>query len=46
MILFAILRPLFALLLVALICVPARVIVRRYMREGWLKRLLLIGDRR
>jgi hypothetical protein len=40
------LRPFAALLLFGLICLPARMLVQRKMRDGWLKRLLLKRVRR
>jgi hypothetical protein len=36
-----ILKPLAALVLFGLICLPARLAVQRFMADGWLKRLLL-----
>lgn len=41
-------RPLVALVVLGLICLPIRLAVQRYMRDGELKRLLLapIGEPR
>ena len=36
------LKPLAALVLFGLICLPARIVVQRYLPEGWIKRILLI----
>jgi hypothetical protein len=40
------LRPFVALLLFGLICLPARLAVQRWMRDGRLKRLLLLDLQR
>lgn len=37
-----VLRPIFALILLGLICLPVRLAVQRWMPEGRVKRVLLI----